>query len=62
MCYTYIYQWIRLNELYKLIWSFFQISESFFEFVKKNYTDSVVAVFGLCKRGRGGICAEQHAF
>ena len=28
-----LYQWIRLNELYKLIESFFQISESFFELV-----------------------------
>ena len=53
------YKWIRLNELYKLMESCFQISESFFDSVT---IIKIIVAFGLCKRGGGGICAEQHAF
>ena len=55
-----IYQWIHLNQLYKLMESFFfQILESFFESVT---IFEIILALGLCKRGGGGICAEEHAF
>ena len=37
----------------------FQISESFFELVA---IFEIIVALGLCKRGGGGIFAEQHAF
>ena len=54
-----IYQWIRLDKLYKLIESFFQISESFFELTTFFL---IIVSLGLCKRGVGAICSDQHAF
>ena len=54
-----IHQWIRLDELYNLIESFIQISESFFKLT--NFFEIIVEL-GLCMRGGGGICADQHAF
>ena len=38
---------------------FFQISESFFDQIT---IYKIIVTLGLCKRGGGGICAEQHAF
>ena len=52
---------IALDKLYKLMWSLLQISESFFELASYNFFEVIVAL-GLCKRGGGGIGAEQHAF
>ena len=43
------------------MWSLLQISESFFELASYNFFEVIVAL-GLCKRGGGGIGAEQHAF
>ena len=54
-----MYQWIRFNELYKLMESSFKISESFFESVTNFKNNSGI---GLMQVGGGGICAEQHAF
>ena len=54
-----IYQWIWLDKLYKLMWSFFQISESFFELVEFFQNNSGVR---FTQPRRGGICAEQNAF
>ena len=39
----------------------FQISESFFELTAIFYNNSGLGL-GLCKRGGGGICADQHTF
>ena len=64
-----LYQWIRLDKLYELhlMESIFQISESFFELVTIfKLTNSLIfkitVVLGLCMRGGGGICADQHSF
>ena len=46
-----MYQWICLDKLYKLMKSFFQISESFFEFVTIFWNNSGV-VFMHARRGR----------
>ena len=54
-----IYKSIRLDKLYKLRESFFQVSESFFELA--TFLKIIVALLS-CMRGGGGICAEQHAF
>ena len=56
-----IYQWIRLDKLYKQIESFFQIPDAFFELVSYNFLKIIVAL-GSCMRGGGGICADRHAF
>ena len=49
-----IYRWIRLNELYKLLESFFQISESFFELTT---VFQIIVALGFCMRGGGGTFA-----
>ena len=56
----FIYQWIRLDMLYKAMKAFFQISESFFELTYFFLNNSSVG-FMHARRG-GGICADQHAF
>ena len=51
-----IYQWIRLDELYKIMESFFQIFGIIFR-IKLQFFKIIVGI------GRGeGICADQHAF
>ena len=54
-----IYQWIRLDKLYMLKF-FFQILESFFKLT--TIFKKIIVALGLCMRGLGGICADQHAF
>ena len=47
----FLYQWIRLDKLYKLMEKRFQISELFFEPIQ--FFKKIVAL-GLCMRGGGG--------
>ena len=54
------YQWIHLNEIYKLMENyFFQLLESFFELVTIFQNNSGVVFMQVRWEG---ICAELHAF
>ena len=53
-----IYRWIRLNELYKLLESFFQISESFFELTT---VFQIIVALGFCMRGGEAFLLLQTA-
>ena len=56
MCYTSMDSSQKALQTWK---AFFPISESFFELTT---IFKIIVVLGLCMRGGGGICADQHAF
>ena len=55
------YQWIRLDKLYKLMEIYIFLNFGIIFRINYNFYEIIVAL-GLCMRGRGGICADQHAF
>ena len=58
----YSYHWIRLDKLYKLMESFFQILNLFLNNWAKTEIYSTNNNVGFMQARWGGICADQHAF
>ena len=56
-----IYQWIRLDKLYKLIERYFSNFGIIFTNRLQFFLKIIVAL-GLCMQGGGGICVDKHAF
>ena len=54
-----VYQWIRLDKLYKLMEAFFKFGN---HFLNQLQFFKIIVALGLCMRGGRGICADQHVF